>query len=114
MIRRHPDIKLLRRRDDIQQLADVQARLLERAWELLKPGGRLLYATCSVLPQENNDQIENFIRQKLEQGQSIQQQTLDNSWGVACNAGRQLFPQENGHDGFFYALLIKGKECNAD
>lgn len=114
VIRRHPDIKLLRRRDDIQQLADVQARLLERAWELLKPGGRLLYATCSVLPQENNDQIENFIRQKLEQGQNIQLQTLDNSWGVACNAGRQLFPQENGHDGFFYALLIKGKECNAD
>jgi len=114
VIRRHPDIKLLRRRDDIEQLAEVQQTLLNTAWKLLKPGGRLLYATCSVLPQENNDQIENFIRQKLEQGQNIQLQTLDNSWGVACNAGRQLFPQENGHDGFFYALLIKGKECNAD
>ena len=121
VIRRHPDIKLLRRRDDIEQLADVQQTLLNTAWDLLKPGGRLLYATCSVLPQENNDQIERFVATKLEAGQDISQpplknvlSALDNLPGVACNAGQQLFPQENGHDGFFYALLIKGKECNAD
>lgn len=115
VIRRHPDIKLLRRRDDIEQLAEVQQTLLNTAWDLLKPGGRLLYATCSVLPQENNDQVERFIAAKLEAGQDISHQPLenvlsamDNLPGVACNAGRQLFPQENGHDGFFYALLVKG------
>ncbi|MCH2041932.1 MAG: 16S rRNA (cytosine(967)-C(5))-methyltransferase RsmB [Saccharospirillaceae bacterium] len=115
VIRRHPDIKLLRRRDDIEQLADVQQTLLNTAWDLLKPGGRLLYATCSVLPQENNDQVERFIAAKLEAGQDISHRPLenilsamDNLPGVACNAGRQLFPQENGHDGFFYALLVKG------
>lgn len=108
VIRRHPDIKLLRRREDIAQLVEVQAKLLDVAWNLLKPGGRLLYATCSVLPQENSEQIERFIQTKLEAGQDIQLQPLDNRWGVACNAGRQLFPQADGHDGFYYALLVKG------
>ncbi|WP_419812419.1 16S rRNA (cytosine(967)-C(5))-methyltransferase RsmB [Bacterioplanoides sp.] len=115
VIRRHPDIKLLRRSADIAQLADVQAQLLNTAWDLLKPGGRLLYATCSVLPQENSDQIERFMADKLEARQGITLQALntqltglDKLPGVACNAGQQLFPQENGHDGFFYALLVKG------
>lgn len=115
VIRRHPDIKMLRRRDDIAQLAEVQAKLLDVAWNLLKPGGRLLYATCSVLPQENSEQVERFIQAKLEAGQDIRLQPLDNVLssldklpGVACNAGHQLFPQADGHDGFYYALLIKG------
>lgn len=115
VIRRHPDIKLLRRREDIAQLAEVQAKLLDVAWNLLKPGGRLLYATCSVLPQENSEQVERFIQAKLEAGQDIKLQPLENSLsaldklpGVPCNAGHQLFPQADGHDGFYYALLIKG------
>lgn len=103
VIRRHPDIKLLRRRDDIGTLVELQQRLLGIAWRLLKPGGRLLYATCSVLPQENTEQIERFI---AENGDS-QLQSLDKPWGKACNAGRQLFPRHQGHDGFYYALIYK-------
>ncbi len=103
VIRRHPDIKLLRRREDIEQLAEVQARLLDTAWNLLKPGGRLLYATCSVLPQENSEQIRQFLTR---QPDALTDQ-LDFLWGNACNAGRQLLPQPDGHDGFYYALLRK-------
>lgn len=103
VIRRHPDIRMLRRREDIEKLAQVQAQILERAWEMLKPGGRLLYATCSVLPQENSEQIVRFVDMHPEATLI----TLDNQWGIACNAGRQLFPTGQGHDGFYYALLHK-------
>lgn len=103
VIRRHPDIKMLRRREDIEQLSQLQAQLLETAWQLLKPGGRLLYATCSVLPQENSEQISQFCQLHAD----AKLATLDVPWGTACTAGRQLFPQENGHDGFYYALLHK-------
>ncbi|MAD47306.1 MAG: 16S rRNA (cytosine(967)-C(5))-methyltransferase [Oceanospirillaceae bacterium] len=103
VIRRHPDIKLLRRREDIEQLAVLQASLLKTAWAMLKPGGRLLYATCSVLPQENSARIAAFA----DATQDLQCTELDFSWGSACNAGRQLFPQQNGHDGFYYALMTK-------
>ncbi len=103
VIRRHPDIKLLRRREDIEQLAQLQAKLLETAWSLLKPGGRLLYATCSVLPQENSLQISQFCQLHPD----AKLATLDVDWGIACESGQQLFPQQNGHDGFYYALLHK-------
>ena len=103
VIRRHPDIKMLRRRGDIEQLSSLQASLLQTAWAMLKPGGRLLYATCSVLPQENSDQIAAFA----DATQDLVLTALDFSWGSACNAGRQLFPQQNGHDGFYYALMTK-------
>jgi len=109
VIRRHPDIKLLRRREDIAQLAQVQAQLLDTAWSLLKPGGRLLYATCSVLPEENSAQMQRFADANAD----AQLQTLDFCWGSACNAGRQLLPQRNGHDGFYYALLVKGAGTHA-
>lgn len=103
VIRRHPDIKLLRRREDIEQLTQLQAELLETAWRLLKPGGRLLYATCSVLPQENSQQISQFCQLHPD----AKLATLNVDWGIACDSGRQLFPQQNGHDGFYYALLRK-------
>lgn len=103
VIRRHPDIKLLRRREDIEQLVQIQAQLLETAWNLLKPGGRLLYATCSVLPQENSQQISQFCQLHAD----AKLATLDVDWGTACDSGRQLFPQQNEHDGFYYALLHK-------
>ncbi|BBI69974.2 hypothetical protein HAALTHF_00300n [Vreelandella aquamarina] len=61
MIRRHPDIKALRRKEDIRQLASLQQRLLDNLWPLLRPGGTLLYATCSVLPEENAAQIDAFL-----------------------------------------------------
>ena len=103
VIRRHPDIRMLRRREDIDALVEVQQSLLTQVWAMLKPGGRLLYATCSVLPQENSDQIVKFV----DGHDDAELVTLDKPWGIACNAGRQMFPTAGGHDGFYYALLSK-------
>ena len=103
VIRRHPDIKMLRRREDIDQLQSIQAHILDSSWSLLKPGGRLLYATCSVLPQENSEQIAAFLNRHADATLI----SLDKPWGWSCNAGRQLFPTLAGPDGFYYALLVK-------
>lgn len=103
VIRRHPDIKLLRQKADIDNLANLQQEILQKSWSMLKPGGTLLYATCSVLPVENSQNIETFLA--LENTASIT--TLDLSTGVDTGFGTQLFPMANSHDGFFYALLTK-------
>ena len=104
VIRRHPDIKVLRRQRDIAKLATVQGQLLRELWPLLKPGGRLVYATCSVLPQENNDTVTVFAETQPD----AQVLPLEADWGVATATGRQLFPRLGGHDGFYYAVLRKG------
>ncbi|MDC0660974.1 16S rRNA (cytosine(967)-C(5))-methyltransferase RsmB [Marinobacter sp. SS21] len=103
VIRRHPDIKLLRREDDITPLAAIQLGLLEALWPTLAPGGRLLYATCSVFPQENHRIIQRFLKQQPE----AQLLRPDVTWGRDMGQGRQLLPEPGGHDGFFYAVLIK-------
>jgi len=91
VVRRHPDIKHLRRESDIRHLIHAQAAILDVLWSVLKPGGRLLYATCSVFPEENSAQIDAFrVRQK----------------GVLCVSQEQLLPQDD-NDGFYYALLQK-------
>ena len=104
VIRRHPDIKVLRRRQDIAKLAVTQAQLLHKLWPLLKPGGKLVYATCSVLPQENNATVASFIAQQPD----AQVVPLAADWGEATTIGRQLFPLPGSHDGFYYAVLQKG------
>jgi 16S rRNA (cytosine967-C5)-methyltransferase len=103
VIRRHPDIKLLRRESDIVPLAGIQLGLLNAMWSILKPGGRLVYATCSVFPQENHRIIQRFLKQQ-EQAQLI---PIDASWGLDMEAGRNLLPDPDSHDGFFYAVLEK-------
>lgn len=103
IIRRHPDIKILRQPDDIQKLSQLQSQLLKTLWSLLKPGGRLLYATCSILPRENSKIIESFLQDQPD----AREEKIIADWGVAQTCGRQLFPQAAGHDGFFYASLIK-------
>lgn len=103
VIRRHPDIKLLRRETDISALADTQLRLLQALWPLLAPGGRLVYATCSVFVQENARIIARFLR--TQDNAQVWQPTV--AWGMVSGDGRQLFPQPEGHDGFFYACLDK-------
>jgi len=103
VIRRHPDIKLLRRPDDIKKLSELQLKLLTSLWSTLNHGGKLLYATCSIFPQENSRIIERFLKQES----SANLVPLDVKWGVDTGFGRQLFPQKNGHDGFFYACLTK-------
>jgi 16S rRNA (cytosine967-C5)-methyltransferase len=104
VIRRHPDIKLLRREEDIAQLAELQGRILRALWPLLKPGGLMLYVTCSVLPQENVRQLQRFCR---EQGDA-HEEPLAAAWGIAQAIGRQILPGQAGMDGFYYACLRKG------
>lgn len=101
VIRRHPDIKWLRRETDIHALCDLQDRLLEAVWPLLAPGGRLLYATCSLLPAENQERVSAFLGRHAE----ARECPLPVTWGRACTIGRQLLPTEDAHDGFYYALI---------
>lgn len=103
VIRRHPDIKVLRRPADIEDLVQEQHRLLEGLWPLLKPGGMLVYATCSVLPQENEQQIRRFLRDHSDAGVG----EIAAAWGHAGEAGRQILPGEDEMDGFYYARLVK-------
>ena len=103
VMRRHPDIRLLRRREDIDNLARRQAAILDALWPCLRTGGKLLYATCSLLPQENYLQVEAFL-QRTPDARSI---GLTQSWGHACAVGRQTLPGEMTMDGFYYALLEK-------
>lgn len=105
IIRRHPDIKWLRRRTDINTLVEQQLKLLQTAFSLLKNGGTLLYSTCSVLPQENERVIARFLKDTADA--TLVPITL--SGGTVTPAGYQLFPAVSGHDGFFYAKLVKGK-----
>ncbi|MGK0500479.1 MAG: 16S rRNA (cytosine967-C5)-methyltransferase [Oceanicoccus sp.] len=103
VIRRNPDIKLHRRADDIQKLVSLQLQILTALWPTLKPGGMLLYATCSILPAENEALVAQFCQQQSD----AQHQPIDAEWGVARKFGRQLFPSPHSHDGFYYALLQK-------
>lgn len=103
VIRRNPDIKMLRKGEDIHKLAALQMKILENAWQMLKPGGRLVYATCSIFSQENERLIERFVKHT----DNAVHQPIDATWGEARPFGRQLFPQPNGHDGFYYAVLEK-------
>jgi 16S rRNA (cytosine967-C5)-methyltransferase len=103
VIRRHPDIKVLRRDSDIAVLQQEQARLLRALWQTLKPGGLMLYATCSILPEENNQQVAAFLAGQAD----AVHQPIQADWGRAREVGRQILPGEAGMDGFYYALLAK-------
>ncbi len=105
VIRRHPDIKWLRRRNDLPRLAAEQRRLLYALWPLLAPGGKLVFATCSVFPSENQDVVGGFVAESGAEPISI-----DAPWGLARGVGRQLLPGERGMDGFYYACLGKAKQ----
>ena len=103
VIRRHPDIKLTRQADDISALAQLQGELLDALWPTLEVGGVLLYATCSVLPQENSDTIGAFLARTP----GARELDIAGPFGLKPAHGRQLLPQVDGHDGFYYAKLIK-------
>ena len=103
VIRRHPDIKYLRREQDLPALVQTQRAILQSLWPLLAPGGILLYATCSVLAEENTLQIENFLRVCKD----AQLESMDADWGIPTTTGRQILPGEENMDGFFYACLRK-------
>ena len=103
VIRRHPDIKLLRKPEDIQALRDLQQRILNAVWPLLSSEGVMLYATCSILKQENEQQIDVFLN---EHPDAIEI-PIDAEWGFAVSHGRQILPGESAMDGFYYALIKK-------
>lgn len=99
VIRRHPDIKWLRRDRDIPELAELQSQILDAVWPLLKPGGTLVYATCSVLPEENTQQVAAFLKRTAD-AQLTETGTQD-------APGIQNLPASTEGDGFFYAKLVK-------
>lgn len=103
VIRRHPDIKLTRKSADIAPLAELQGELLDALWPTLEVGGILVYATCSVLPDENTRVVEAFLARQP--GARLLDISAD--YGVTQPCGRQLLPQADGHDGFYLARLIK-------
>ena len=100
VIRRHPDIKLLRKPKDITALVALQKDILANLWPMLKPGGILLYATCSILKSENEEQMSCF----LESYENAQELKIDLDWGINTKVGKQQLPSHN-FDGFYYAKL---------
>lgn len=103
VIRRHPDIKLTRKAADISALAKLQGEMLDQLWQTLAVGGILVYATCSVLPEENTQVIEAFLARQP----GARALDIAAAYGIAQPCGRQLLPQAEGHDGFYLAKLVK-------
>ncbi|WET15711.1 16S rRNA (cytosine(967)-C(5))-methyltransferase RsmB [Yersinia intermedia] len=99
VIRRHPDIKWLRRDSDIAGLAELQSEIIEAIWPRLKKGGVMVYATCSILPEENQQQIAAFL-QRHSEAELVET-------GTNTAPGKQNLPHPEDGDGFFYAKLIK-------
>jgi 16S rRNA (cytosine967-C5)-methyltransferase len=84
-------------------LLERQARMLDALWPLLKPGGRMLYCTCSILKDENQDQIGKFVERQPE----CQAETIEADWGIVQSPGRQILTGSDNMDGFYYALLTR-------
>ena len=105
IVRRQPDVVLHRRESDLAALLATQAQLLDVLWKTLAPGGVLLYATCSVLKEENEAQVAAFLARTPD----ARAESLDDSFGKASGPGRHRLPGEQGGDGFFYARLRRAK-----
>lgn len=103
VIRRHPDIKLLRRASDVERFAGTQARLLDGLWRTVEPGGRLVYVTCSILGRENQEQIDDFLLRTPD----VAEEPVRLPSGTALRRGWQTLPEPHGGDGFYYAVLRK-------
>lgn len=103
VIRRHPDIKVLRTPDDLVGLQDLQRQILDAVWPLLAPGGILLYVTCSVLRQENEVRIAEFLKTHSD----ALDVPIEATWGEAVSHGRQILTGDQGMDGFYYARIAK-------
>ncbi len=108
VIRRHPDIRLRKSPSDIDKLPQVQRRLLASAWTMLRQGGRLVYATCTLTRSENRDLVAAFLRTTPD-AHSLPPEEWEGwpQFGEADEYGRQILPGEAGADGFYYAALTK-------
>lgn len=103
VLRRHPDIKLHRTANDIEQLVKLQAQILDSVWQTLSPGGRLLYATCSIWPEENHEQMSQF----LQRHHDAQLDELELPGCSSMDTGLQILPGYQSMDGFYYAAINK-------
>jgi 16S rRNA (cytosine967-C5)-methyltransferase len=106
VVRRHPDIKWLRRKTDAPEFGRIQAELLEGLWRVLAPDGKLLYATCSVFPEENSAQVDNFLRRHPEAEMLPLPGLAEKDKRALRALEGQILPSAHS-DGFFYALLKK-------
>ena len=103
IVRRQPDVLLHRKPEDLVALAALQARLLDAVWKVLRPGGAMLYTTCSILKEENEHQVAAFLSRTPDASVD----TLPANYGHPAGHGRQRLPGEQGMDGFFYARICK-------
>ncbi|HAV16898.1 16S rRNA (cytosine(967)-C(5))-methyltransferase RsmB [Acinetobacter nosocomialis] len=103
VIRRHPDIRLLRQSSDIAQTIELQKQILEHMWQQLKVGGTLLYITCSILKAENEQQMTSFFAKHTD----AKEVKIEADWGIEQTHGRQLLPEAQSGDGFYYCKIQK-------
>ncbi|WP_168390870.1 16S rRNA (cytosine(967)-C(5))-methyltransferase RsmB [Acinetobacter indicus] len=103
VMRRHPDIRLLRQSADIQQTVELQQQILEQMWSQLKVGGTLLYITCSILKAENEQQMQQFFTHHAD----AKEIKIATDYGVEQQYGRQLLPEAGRGDGFYYCRIEK-------
>ena len=103
VIRRNPDIKILRTAKDVIEINKVQMKIIETLWSLLKNNGLLLYATCSILKIENANIIKEFMKKHPE----CKIKSITSKWGLETNYGKQILSGQDNMDGFFYACLSK-------
>lgn len=110
VIRRHPDITLLRTEEDVQHTAQLQEQILDNLWSQLKGGGYLLYVTCSILKKENVEQMQAFL-ERHDDAVAVAFDDEQTNWGIEQAVGRQCLPlneqSQAGGDGFYYAVLRK-------
>ncbi len=105
-LRRHPDIKVTRQESEVSELASLQRQLLDTCWRVLEPKGKLVYATCSFLREENDDVIQDF----LENHGDASTDNIALNHGSATRFGWQLIPVRNEGDGFYFARMRKSQE----
>ncbi|WP_338560673.1 16S rRNA (cytosine(967)-C(5))-methyltransferase RsmB [Acinetobacter sp. KS-LM10] len=103
VMRRHPDIRLLRQSTDIPKTVALQKEILNNMWQQLKVGGTMLYITCSILKVENEQQMVSFFAEHTD----ATEVKIDAEWGIEQIHGRQLFPESDRGDGFYYCLIQK-------
>lgn len=103
VMRRHPDIRLLRQSTDIPKTVALQKEILNNMWQQLKVGGTMLYITCSILKVENEQQMVSFFAEHTDATEI----KIDAEWGIEQIHGRQLFPESDRGDGFYYCLIQK-------
>lgn len=103
VIRRHPDIRLLRQSSDIAQTIELQKQILQNLWQQLKVGGTLLYITCSILKAENEQQMVTFFAEHA----NAEEIKIEATWGIEQIHGRQLLPATGQGDGFYYCKIKK-------